>query len=416
MAKKHKTEVLVVGAGPVGMFTALSLARQGNQVEIIDGQWRTTSRSYALALHPASLRLLDEMGLAARLIEKGYRVDTVAFFDGGERTGEVAYAELQTDFPFVLVLPQRVLEETLEEALASHDVSIRWSHRLAHFDGDGRRVQVERLAKESMGYSVMMMGWVVDKVFDYETRFLVGTDGIHSTVRRCLGIDYDRLSDPQEFGVFEFGADGGGHEMRVVLADETTNVLWPLAEDRFRWSFELGDSLEDEVPAQRTKSRLAVQVGSHTFPHLDQGKLAQLIEERAPWFDAAIGEVSWSVAVRFELRLAESFGRDAGWLAGDAAHVASPVGVQSMNVGLREGYDLSQRLTAILRQGESTELLDAYDDRQKRQWRRLFGLAGDLKARRASGWTEKRAARIPMVLPASGDDLKALLSQLGIEM
>jgi len=160
-----------------------------------------------------------------------------------------------------------------------------------------------------------------------------------------------------------------------------------------------------------------VQVGSHTYPHLDQGRLSELIAERAPWFDASIGEVSWSVAVRFELRLAHSYGRDAGWLAGDAAHVASPVGVQSMNVGLREGHDLAERLTAILRRGESTELLDDYGDRQISEWRRVFALEGGAKANAAaSGWVAKRTARIPLVLPASGDDLKALLAQLGIEM
>src|SRR5690606_8964144 len=82
MFGREKTDVLVVGAGPVGLFTALHLARHGVRVQIVDKEWRTGAHSYALALHAASLRLLDDLGLRARVLEHAYRVDTVAFYDG----------------------------------------------------------------------------------------------------------------------------------------------------------------------------------------------------------------------------------------------------------------------------------------------------------------------------------------------
>ena len=79
--REDQTEVFVVGAGPVGLFTALCLAEAGIEVRVIDRQARTTTRSYACALHPHTLELLDRVGLAAELVEQGRRVETFAFYD-----------------------------------------------------------------------------------------------------------------------------------------------------------------------------------------------------------------------------------------------------------------------------------------------------------------------------------------------
>ena len=89
MKGKHETEVLIVGAGPVGLFTALLLAEHGVRVQIVDEQWRTGAHSYALALHPHSLKLLEQVGLAAAVLEHGYRVRSVALSDGAERRGDL---------------------------------------------------------------------------------------------------------------------------------------------------------------------------------------------------------------------------------------------------------------------------------------------------------------------------------------
>ena len=87
--REERTEVLVVGAGPVGLLTAILLAEAGIEVRIIDREERTTARSYACALHPRTLKLLDRMGLAAPMIERGRRVEKIAFYDGATRQAEV---------------------------------------------------------------------------------------------------------------------------------------------------------------------------------------------------------------------------------------------------------------------------------------------------------------------------------------
>src|SRR6516162_11362762 len=107
--RQTQSEVVVVGAGPVGLWTALLLAEKGVEVTLIDRETKTTARSYACALHPATLRLLDRFGLAESVIERGRRVETIAFYDGPVRQGEIKMSLLGGEFPFVLILPQNAL-------------------------------------------------------------------------------------------------------------------------------------------------------------------------------------------------------------------------------------------------------------------------------------------------------------------
>jgi len=426
MFHKRKSETLVVGAGPVGLFAALRLAREGVGVELIDGQWRTAAHSYALALHPGALELLDSLGLADELVERGNRVDVVAFYDGADRRAEIRLGELGGEYPFVLVLPQTELEDALERELRERGVEVQWNHRLARLltgdelpdDGSGDTVvaHVDRLAKEGGGYAYSTTNWVVDRSYEIRTGHVLGTDGHRSAVRRNLDLDYADLGGRSFFGVFELGADTEAHEVRVVIDDDTTNVLWPLGVGRFRWSFQLADDWQ-AVPRTRTKDRLAVSVGGATYPYLDEERLHKLLAERAPWFDADVEDVTWSIAVRFERRLAESFGRGRIWLAGDSAHMTGPVGVQSMNVGFREADRLARAVTAARRGVGDGDLLEAYGRESRREWLQLLGVEGGVRAGSgADDWVRRRAERILPCVPASGDPLRRLLGQLGLEL
>jgi 2-polyprenyl-6-methoxyphenol hydroxylase-like FAD-dependent oxidoreductase len=429
MFRKQETEVLVVGAGPVGMFAALSLAERGVAVTLIDESWRATARSYALALHPHSLELLDGAGLMDELTDQGHRIDTVAVYEGGERRVEIPLAELPGGFPFLLVLPQDRLERALARRLQDKGVAVRWNRRLAGCEQRGRDgdpcvvSQVEELAKESVGYGVATSEWVVEERGRVVSSFVIGADGHRSSVRRLLGIDFEKVAAadaPAEevYAVFEVESEPPApHEVRVVLADGTSNVLWPLGPERLRWSFQLADP--EGLVAQRSKGRLAVQLGGDVFPYLDRDDLGRLVAERAPWSGdgPGRGELDWSVAVRFERRLASRFGDGRVWLAGDAAHLAGPVGVQSMNVGLREAHELAWRMAEVLHAGGSEELLAAYERERRAEWRRLLGLEGaPAVADGAAPWVARNAGRLLSCLPASGDDLALLARRVGLEL
>ncbi|WP_428268742.1 FAD-dependent oxidoreductase [Haliangium sp.] len=417
MFGKHKTDALVVGAGPVGMLTALSLAQRGVGVEIIDAQWRPAARSYALALHPQTLALIEGFGFADELIARGTRIGKVAFYEGPDRRAEVDYGALDGDYPFLLILPQQAFEDALERKLVERKIKVRWNHRLARMElGDEQATAwVHKLDKDSVGYATATTEWVVAKEIETHAKFLVGADGHSSLVRRALELPFSDLGGTQYFGVFEFAADIDIAEVRVVLEPERTNVLWPLGGGRFRWSFQMEPPNQPSGVGERPKSRLSVQIGEEVFPYLDRDRLGALIAERAPWFTARIGDIMWSLGVRFERRLVERFGRQMVWLVGDAAHLAMPVGVHSMNVGLREGDEVARCVAGALQGADTHGGLSQYSERALEEWRHLLAIEGGVTvSAEASDWVRDHADRLAAVVPATGRHRETLLSQIGL--
>ncbi|HEY2289994.1 MAG TPA: FAD-dependent monooxygenase [Thermoanaerobaculia bacterium] len=402
---QERPEVLVAGAGPVGLMAALALAEQGIQVQIVDQERRPAARSYALALHPQSLRLLDEVGLAEELLARAHRIERLAFYEGMERRAELDFTALPAEFPFVAVLPQQILEGTLESALKRRGVPVLWNHRLVelHLGGGGAAALVERHGPAG-----------VEDGFDVRPEFLIGADGHRSIVRHALQASYVEMAPAELFAVFELVADGPPEgEARVVFSGSHTGVLWPLGGRRYRWSLQVDEWEGFEEP--RFKSRLYPEVGDEPFPYLVRDKLRELTLKLAPWFEADLGEIVWSMAVRFERRLAGRFGHGKAWLAGDAAHLASPVGAQSMNVGIREAYDLARRLGFILREDYPRDLLESYAAAHRHEWRQLLGARGKPEPGPSTDpWVRKHAARLLPCVPGSGDDLILLLRQLGL--
>ena len=364
---KSKLDVLVAGAGPVGLFSALALAGRDLSVRIIEEEWRPAGRSYAVALHPESLRLLHRFpDLFEQLLDRGRRVDVLAYYDGAERRRERRLGELQVAYPFVLALSQHDLESLLGDALRARGIEVEWNHRIAAlFDGPQDRVSVEvhRLEKTSSGYAVAGTGWAVDSVHKVEPRFVIGADGHRSTVRTLLRLDWETTGPSELYAVFEFDADGGppADEARFTTDAGGTSVLWPLPGNRWRWSLPVPD---DGAPMWRGKSRLAFSVGEVIEPQV----LPFMLEARLPWFKGTPQAVHWATTARFERRLAASFGNSRVWLAGDAAHLGVPLGVQSMNAGLREGAGLADCLAAIVHGGAPRAVLDDYGEVSRAQW------------------------------------------------
>jgi 2-polyprenyl-6-methoxyphenol hydroxylase-like FAD-dependent oxidoreductase len=418
MFRKTQPEVLTVGAGPVGLFTGLQLHERGVKVRIIDEEMRTAAHSYALALHPGTLRLLQEAGLEAPVLSEGLRIDRVAFYDGAVRRAEMDLSELPGDFPFLCVLRQSSFERVLEDALHQRGIRVQWNHRLAGLRSidDHVEAEVDRLEKVSSGYAVAATEWAVGKRLKMRPRFVVGADGHHSFVRRSLGIPYETVREPLFFAVFEFEVDEElPPEVRLVLTEDALNVLWPLPDRRCRWSFQLKDPQKPCEP--RYKSRIAVHIAGSSYPFLTDDHLREFLEERAPWFGAKPGEITWSMIVRFETRMAASFGRGRMWLAGDSGHLTGPVGVQSMNVGMREAHDLSGRIADSLEGRSGTGRIEEYGEERVEEWSRLLGKTGGLvKGEGPDQWIHHWAQPLLSCIPASGEDLELLARQVGLQI
>ena len=418
MQRHDQTEVLLVGAGPVGMFTALRLAENGIHVQLVDQESCTAGRSYACALHPRTLQLLDEVGVARDAIKLGHRIDQIAFYEGTLRRTELKLSQLPVEFPFVLVLEQNILEDLLEQKLKERaGLEVRWQHRLADLamKDDVVVATIDELAPDAKGYIVPDFDLAVKKTVSICANFVVGADGQGSIVRQRLDIDYERAGESQLFVVYEIETQSTVlPEIGIVFDQQSAGVLWPLAENKCRWGFQWlpADALAD-FP-QKERNRFAIR--EFPGPGDSRHHLQQLLRTRAPWFKSGIKNVGWATDIQFEHRLARQFGRDRAWLVGDAAHQTGPVGMQSMNMGFREGADLAAKLTQILREKGSLKLLETYDLEHRMEWEQLLGWKIGPKAGAMTGeWVRQHCEKLPACIPATGMELKLLLRQLGLE-
>ena len=396
MFRHPDPEVLVVGAGPVGLAAALFLQQHGVRVEVVDMDQRTTQQSYALAIHPSTLRILDEAGLSEGLIRAGRKLTKVAYYEGRERRAEIDYSALASKHPYLLVIRQSLLEKAAEEALRQKKLNVLWGHRLQALTADGAtvRAEVAKLDQVEAGYAVAGSEWVVVRSETIRPAYVIGADGYDSSVRRMAGIEMAEHGG-QVFSVYEIEATGElPAEVRVMLDPDLTSVYWPLEEGRCRWGFQIQDASEHAASMER---------------------LQQLMAARAPWCTARPTQIYWSTVALFESRLARSFGKGGIWLAGDAAHQAAPVGVHSMNSGLVEARELAARMVRILRAGGPASLLEEFATETHEAWQWLLGAGREVRALPgADPWVRQTRARILACIPASGDDLESLLGQIGL--
>jgi len=429
MFDELRPEVLVVGAGPVGLFTALCLAKKNVSVRIIDtGVWACT-HSYALALHPQTLQLFDEFGLRAQVLKDSYPVRGIAFFD---RAGRRAQVQVGDEKDCLAVIRQDYLENLLESELEKLGVSVSWRHEAASIKpaDDHASVTVQKFEKESRGYIVAHTEWVVAKTFELEPKFVIGADGYNSRVRRMLDPEFPEVAPAQYYAVFEFKSDTDlRHEVRAALGPDTTDMLWPLAGGQCRWGFELPGFDDPKVdarkeslrkagfgdfPSERAKDRVLMSRGDGT-PILDEANLRMLLADRAPWFTGSIDKVSWRILVRFEHRMAARYGAGRLWLAGDSAHLTGPAAIHSMNLGLFEGQDLATSMASILRGGAEPAILASYNERWMSTWRQLHGKERVLQPAPATDpWVAAHAGQIAACLPAFGPELSAMAKPLGL--
>jgi len=385
MQIKRDADVVVVGAGPVGLFAALALKTAGVDVHVYDAGGRTAAHSYALVLHASTLRLLERFGLAEACVAAGRTVSRLSVYEGGKRGESLEFSKLSGPMSHVVVLPQANLESILEGAVKKLGVPVQWNHRVQGFEPSPGQVKlsVALLDKVSTGYPIAHTEVVVDKMMELGARYVVAADGYDSFVRRRLGIAFTDQGRGQLYSVFQFETGGDVPEDgRLMIGGDQVGGYWPLPDGRCRFSF-------------------PISIAADHRP--DAGRLHELLAGWAPWFRGKVGAIEWTALGLFERKLAASFGGERVWLAGDAAHLTGPLGGQSMNVGLREADELASCLVRTLAPGGTADALRDYEPSRRAEWKTLFGAEAPYGSR--------RALLLPCV-PASGKDLEMLLSQL----
>jgi 2-polyprenyl-6-methoxyphenol hydroxylase-like FAD-dependent oxidoreductase len=221
----------------------------------------------------------------------------------------------------------------------------------------------------------------------------VGADGTRSPTRCALGIGLVPQGPPTSYFFFDVPYDNSGDTAQLSLSGGSDAAVYPLQGNHARVTFQV--SVASALPPSATQ-------------------LEQLLHARLPFLTAAPGSFEWSGNADFRPALAERFGDGRVWLVGDAAHSTSPLGGQSMNVGVFEGDDLAQRISRCL-EGRNHGFGAGYEQQRRVEWHRLFGLAPsqpDLS--HASDWVRRHFKELLPALPASGDELDDLLDQLKV--
>ncbi|MDT5335595.1 MAG: hypothetical protein QOD90_1100 [Mycobacterium sp.] len=317
----NDTDVLIVGAGPTGLTLAASLLLKGTNVTLVDRQPEGANTSRAAGVNARTLEVLEGIDVTRRLVKEGIEAPRFAIRDGAKALLSIDFSGLATAYPFTLLVPQSTTERLLLD-------------RVRELGGDVARPKVlATITQDAAG---------VTATFDdgdvVRARYVVGADGMHSTVREQAGI----------------GFSGGAYEHSFVLADARLIGDAPTDEVRLFWASE---GLTVVAPLPNGDFRIVAPVDD--APEVPSvAFVQQILDTRGPG-GITVTDITWGSRFRIHHRVADTYRAGRILLAGDAAHVHSPAGGQGMNLGIQDAVALADALAAVLAGGPDS-LLDEY--------------------------------------------------------
>ena len=313
-------DVVIVGAGPTGLLLAGDLATAGISVIVLEARAGESNLTRAFGVHARTLEVLDARGLADEVVASGTRVGGLRLFD----RIEVDLSGLPSRFPYLLVNPQYNVEGPLERRAVGAGAEIVRGARVTGLRQDADGVDVE-----------------VDET-SYRARYVVGADGVHSSVRGALGLAFPGKAVVQSLMLAD-----------VRLTDAPQDVLAVNA---------VGDCFAFVAPFGDGWYRIFAWDRLHPLPDTAPVDLAELrdVTRRALGTDFGMHDPRWMSRFHSDERQVETYRVGRVFLAGDAAHVHSPAGGQGMNTGIQDAANLSWKLAAALQGWAPTGLLDTY--------------------------------------------------------
>jgi 2-polyprenyl-6-methoxyphenol hydroxylase-like FAD-dependent oxidoreductase len=319
----NNTDVLIVGAGPTGLTLAASLVSRGIATTVVDRQAAGANTSRAAVVNARSLEVLEDLDVAWRLVKEGVQAPLFSIRDRARTLIPIDFSTLPTEYPYSLMVPQSTTERLLLDRLVELGGSVVRPESLTSIEQDTDGVTAS-----------------FDDGDVIRARYVVGADGIHSTVREQAGI----------------GFHGGAYEESFVLADVRLTGDLPADEVILYWAT-AGLTVVAPLPGEifRIVAPVPEAPENPSAPFVQQ-----ILDDRGPGARRmVVNEVIWGSRFRIHHRVADTYRAGRLLLAGDAAHVHSPAGGQGMNLGIQDAVALSEALVGVL-DGGPDSLLDEY--------------------------------------------------------
>jgi 2-polyprenyl-6-methoxyphenol hydroxylase-like FAD-dependent oxidoreductase len=329
----QRRQVGIVGAGPVGLLSALGLARSGIDCVLIEREAGVADSPRAIAHHWSTLPGLDALGILDTCVARGFKKNDFAL--KVHKTGEELRWTLdvlagRVKFPYTLYLPQHTLGQVILEALAEYpNVEILWNTELTSHHQDDEGVTLQLDSKET-GPSELRVDW------------LIGTDGARSSVRKMVGLDFEGFTWDQQIIATNIRIDleSYGYARSLLLADDQYGAVIAKIDNENLWRCAFS------MPSSASSDNMLDSIAK-TLPHI----LPEVVNGY---------RLEHHSVYRVHQRAATEFRSGRVLLAGDAAHATNPAGGFGLTTGFMDVFVLYEALAAVVKGTASPEVLDAY--------------------------------------------------------
>lgn len=323
--------ILVVGAGPTGLTMACELARRSVPVRIIDKLPGIIPYCRATGIHSRTLEIFQDMGIIEPVLEEGIQIRAASQYANGKRFQHLSFGQVDSPYPYTIGLEQYRTEALLEALL----------NRLGVFvERDTELVAVQECL-QGVGVTLKHANGQVEQ---FHTPWLLACDGAHSQVRHLNRQRFPGETDLRQYFVADVITTPAyaNDEMHLFLSDHGTLFLFPLPGER--------SLLISDVPEQH----------DHTAEKPEIGDIQQRMQD-CGLENIKVSEARWLSYFRINYRITRHYQHGRTFLAGDAAHIHSPIGAQGMNTGIQDAYNLAWKLALVYHGHAAKNLLKSYE-------------------------------------------------------